>query len=71
MGQIEMLHPITTSVTNHRVVISDKVFSEIIEVINKQTEVINSLIEKTSNNQNAIKTLDNSLKDLATAINKL
>lgn len=71
MEQIEKIQPITTKVSGHRVIISDKVFSEIITVINKQTEVINALIDNTNTNNHAIETLDSSIKELANAINKL
>lgn len=71
MEQIEKIQPITTTVSGHRVIISDKIFSEIITVINKQTEVINQLIDKTNNNDEAIETLDSSLKELANALRKL
>ena len=71
MEQIEKIQPITTKVSGHRVIISDKVFSEIIAVINKQTEAINGLIDKTNDNYESIETLDSSLKELANALSKL
>lgn len=71
MVQLEKIQPIPVQVSGHRVIVSDKVFNEIITVINKQTEVINSLIDNTKQNNEAIDTLDNSLRELANALQSL
>lgn len=71
MEQIKQIKPLTPAITGHRVIVSDQVFSEIINVINLQTEVINALIEHQAETDRSIEVLDSSIKNLANAIRNL
>ena len=71
MEQIEKIQPIAAAVSGHRVIVSDKVFSEIINVINLQTEVINKLVDNQAEAASQLSTLDSSIRNLANAIRNL
>ena len=71
MEQLEKLQPLAVNVSNHRVIVSDKVFSEIINTINKEIEVINILIDKNNEDHESIKELRGQIKNLANALNTI
>jgi hypothetical protein len=71
MDKIKQIKPLAPAVLGHRVIVSDKVFSEIISTINLQTEVINALVTHSAKVDTSIETLENSLKNLANAIRNL
>ncbi len=78
MDKLERLDPIPISIATNKVIISDKVFSQLVSKLNEQTDTINALI--TSNAElikqvTVLKTqlseTQDTIKKLATAIGNL
>lgn len=59
MNKIEKVHPVTPSVVSNRVIISNKVFRELVECVNNIVETTNNIIDTLSNLENDLRSIDN------------
>jgi len=71
MNKIEKIHPVTPEVVSNRVVISNKVFKEIVTTLNNAIDTLNILISKYNEDHESIENLRGQIKELAQAMNTL
>ena len=68
MNKIEKTHPVTPRVVSNRVIISNKVFTELIDTINSIVNATNSLIDAVESLEDNLTACDNKHTSSETAL---
>jgi hypothetical protein len=70
MEKIQHLSPVPIQISGHKVVITDQIFNQIINILNTQSSTINTLIDKLESQDNLNASLDSKITNLSQNIIK-